>query len=130
MRRAVKGLTAILLVMSANAQADEGPYDLGSLYVAEGGQWRDVSAAMSPEQYRLAARRNKHIIKDAVKGYVQGAFSLLGIPRAGMYVTGAAMALVKRGGKLPLNEDKTLFMEVDEVTSDDRSLQLKFKLQW
>ncbi len=130
MQRAIKGLTIALAVMSALAQAEEGPYELGKLYVTDRGQWRDVSAAMSPAQYRLAARRNKHLIKDAVKDYVQGAFSLLGVPRAGMYMTGAAMALVKKGGKLTLNEDRTLFVEVDDVTSDDRSLQLKFKIEW
>lgn len=130
MNRAVRGLAAVLVVMGAVSHAGEGPYDLGDIYISDTARWRDVTAAMSPEDYRAISRQNKRVIRNTVKNYITDAFSALGVPQAGVYVTGAAVALFRKGGKLNLNADKTLYLEVDDVTSGDRTIQLKYKIEW
>ena len=93
---------------------------------ADRDQWRQVGADMSPAKYRDALRHNRRLARDRLAETIVS----FGVPKMGLNIAGAAVALAVDDLKLPLNKSKTLALQIKNVTGESRSAQLRFKFDW
>lgn len=126
----VKTLSAAaLLVVTVHAHAGGPPPHAGLL-----GQflprWNNVDPGMSPDSYQRLSRENQQDLGRAARRLLRSTFSNLGIPEQGAALTGAALGLATKGLKFNLNEEKTLGLQFDRMTSEKRGIYLNFKLDW
>ena len=85
---------------------------------------------MSPDSYQRLSRENQQDLGRAARRLLRSTFSNLGIPEQGAALTGAALGLATKGLKFNLNEEKTLGLQFDRMTSEKRGIYLNFKLDW
>ncbi len=89
-------------------------------------QWRQVGANMSPAKYGDALRHNRRLARNRLTETIVS----FGVPKMGVNVVGAAVALAVDDLKLPLNKSKTLALQIEDVTDESRSAQLQLKFDW
>jgi hypothetical protein len=85
---------------------------------------------MTPEEYETAYRRNLRLVRNTLKSYSHEAFASIGVPEAGIEFLGAAVGLAVRDARFPLNESKTLALELKDVADEDRTLFLGIRMDW
>ena len=85
---------------------------------------------MAHNEYGDAVRHNKRIIQRATRKYVEGELVSMGISKRAIGVAGATVGFLVDGGKLNLNDSKTLSFEVRDVVDSDRIMLLNYKLSW
>ena len=89
-------------------------------------QWREVGADMSPGQYGEALRHNRRLAQETVTSTIVS----FGVPKMGVNVMGAAIALAVADLKVPLNKSRTLALKIDDAADQSRSALLQMKLDW
>jgi len=79
---------------------------------------------MSPAQYREASRHNRRLVVYTL----QDTLVSLGVSEGKMAVVSTVASLTMGDPKIRLN--KTMSLQLKDVTESDRSLLLNFKLSW
>lgn len=126
----VTRIFALFCIFTAPVLAGDDGTELPILGVYQTAHWQDVNAQMAPGKYGKAIRHNQRIIQRAARDYVEGGLVSMGIPKQAVAITGATIGFLMRGGRLNLNESKTVALEVREVTDRSRTMLLRFKLGW
>lgn len=121
---------AALLCIAATGMAEHDLSPVGELFQPGDNRWQDIDSGMSAEDYQSSSRRNLRLVRKSAKHFILQASSSAGIPEQGVALTGAALGLVLEGAKFNLNESKTMALELDDVTGEDRAISLRFKLDW
>jgi hypothetical protein len=103
---------------------------MGDLFESDKKQWLDIDHRMSQERYRAAAHNNQRVLRKSAQRFLESGLSSIGIPEQGIAFAGAAIGLAIDGGKLHLNDSKTMALELNEVTNEDRALSFRLKLRW
>ena len=125
MTRNANLMLAVLLAVSPAIHAQD--IFLTSLrYEADRYQWRHVGADMSPVTYGEALRHNRRVARETLTNTIVS----IGVPKIGLNLMGAAVALAIDDLKVPLNKSKTLALKLDDATNEDRSATLQIKLTW
>ncbi len=121
---------AALLCIATTGMAEHDLSPVGELFQPDGSRWQDIDSGMSAENYQSSNRQNLRLVRKSAKRFILQASSSAGIPEQGVALTGAALGLVLEGAKIDLNESKTMALELDDVTGEDRAISLRFKLDW
>ena len=125
MTRTAKLMLAVLLAVSPAIHAQD--LFLTSLrHEADRYKWRQVDADMSPVTYGEALRHNRRVARETLTNTIVS----IGVPKMGVSLMGAAVALAVDDLKVPLNKSKTLALKIDDATDEDRSAILQMKLEW
>ncbi len=129
-----KCMAAVCLLTAAAPQAEEMSVGMPGLADTERFEWKHVDGYMTPWEYRKTTRRNQRAFAKAAQTAFEETLSSFGISRhiskQGVELTGTAIGLALKGGKLDLNDSETLTLELDDVVSDDRSIYFNLKLDW
>ena len=125
MTRSTKLMIVVLLTVSPTIHAQNIFLD-SIRHDAVQNQWQDVGTEMSPGTYKEAIRHNRRLARDRLADTIVS----LGVPRMGLNLMGAAVALAVDDVKLPLNKSKTLALKIDDATSEDRSAIIQLKFDW
>lgn len=123
-------VVVISIVMMTSVSAEEARFTLPSLGDQEAARWRAVSYSMAHNEYGDAVRHNKRIVQRATTKYLEGELVSLGMSKQAVGVAGATVGFLIDGGKLSLNDSKTLSMEVRDVVDSERVMLFKYKLNW
>ncbi|MDJ0872741.1 MAG: hypothetical protein QNJ87_13350 [Gammaproteobacteria bacterium] len=125
MVRSIKAILILLFALSPAVHAQE--VFLQSLQdETDRYQWRQVGADMSPALYGEALRHNRRLARDTLADTIVSA----GVPKMGVSLVGAAVALAVDDLKVPLNSSKTLALKIDDATEEGRSAVLQVKFKW
>ena len=125
MTRSTKLMLAVLLAVSPVIRAQDS--FLTSLrHETDQYQWQQVGAGMAPERYRKALRHNRRLALDTLSDTIVS----FGVPKMGVNLMGAAVALAVDDLNLPLNKSKTLALKIEDATDEDRSALLQVKFDW
>ena len=125
MTRIRKLVLAVLLAVSPAIHAQDS--FLSSLqHETNRNQWQQVGADMSPGEYRKALRHNRRLARNTLTDTIVS----FGVPKMGVNLMGAAVALAVDDLKLPLNKSKTLTLKIDDATKEKRSALLQVKFDW
>ena len=125
MTRNTKLMFAVLLTVSPAIHAQD--LFLTSLrQETDRYQWRQVGANMSPGTYGEALRHNRRLARETLSDTIVS----IGVPKMGVNLMGAAVALAVDDLKVPLNKSKTLALKIDDAADEDRSAVLQMKLEW
>jgi hypothetical protein len=92
--------------------------------------WRTIDAGMSPADYRQAYRQNQRLVVDFVEFHSKRALASTGISERAIGLVGTAALLPLRNTRFHLNSSKTMAVEFQDVTDNDRALLLEFKRKW
>ncbi|HHH39995.1 MAG TPA: hypothetical protein ENK50_10550 [Sedimenticola sp.] len=122
--------TGLLLTFAVQVQADPSANRNEPLLGKILPRWSSIDATISPERYAKLSRENQQDLERAGRRLLSSTFTTLGIPRQGAALTGAAIGLATKGLKFNLNEEKTLGLEFNRMTSEKRGIYLNFKLDW
>ena len=125
MTRSTKLMIAVLLTVSPTIHAQNIFLD-SIRHDAAQRQWQQVGMEMSPGKYGEAIRHNRRLARDRLADTIVS----LGVPRMGLNLMGAAVALAVDDLKLPLNKSKTLALKIDDATSVERSALIQVKFDW
>ena len=120
----------ISFVMMTSALAENIRFTLPSLGDQETARWQAVDYSMAQNEYGQAVRHNKRIIQRATTHYVEGGLVSMGMSKRAVGIAGGTVGLLIDGGKLSLNDSKTLSLEVRDVIDSDRIMLLNYKLNW
>lgn len=120
----------ISVVMMTSVLAEEARYILPSLGDQETVRWQPVNYSMAQNEYGAAVRHNKRIIQKATTKYLEGELVSMGLSKQAVGITGATVGFLIDGGRLRLNDSKTLSLEVREVVDSDRVMLLNYKFNW
>jgi hypothetical protein len=85
---------------------------------------------MSPADYRQAYRQNQRLEVDFVEFHSKRALASTGISERAIGLVGTAALLPLRNTRFHLNSSKTMAVEFQDVTDNDRALLLEFKRKW
>jgi hypothetical protein len=121
---------AALLCVATTGMAEHDLSPVGELFQPGGSRWQDIDSGMSAEDYQSSSRQNLRLVRKSAKYFILQTSASAGIPEQGVALTGAALGLVLEGAKFNLNESKTMALELDDVTGEDRAISLRFKLDW
>jgi hypothetical protein len=124
------GIVLILLVAGSSAACAEYRNSSATDYETHQSQWRTIDADMSPYEYRLASRQNKRLVIDIMTFHSKRALASTGIPEQAIGLAGTAALLPVRDTRFHLNRSRTLAVEFQDVTDEDRTLFLEFKKKW
>ena len=118
-------LLAVLLAVSPVLPAQDS-FLTSRQHETDQYQWRQIDADMSPGKYREALRHNRRLARDSLKHSIVS----LGVPKMGANLMGAAIALTVDDLKLHLNKSKTLELQIEDATDEDRSALIQIKIDW
>jgi hypothetical protein len=118
-------MVVILLSAHTVAMAESGSVWGDESLATSQRQWQYVDDDMSSDEYRRAYRRNQRLMAHAVKDTLRS----VGVPETGANTVGA-IGLTLSGTPLHLNKSETMALELTDVADKDRTLYLKFKLEW
>jgi hypothetical protein len=121
---------ALFSVSTACSQAEQKQLVMDDLFQDDRQRWQQIDHHMSPDRYTSAAHDNQRLLRKSAQRFLDNGLTSLGVPKQGIALTGAVVGLAISGGKLNLNESKTMLLELDEMTSEDRALSFKLKLNW
>ncbi len=125
MTRSTKLMVAVLLTVSPAIHAQDS--FLTSLrHETDQYQWQQVGADMSPGKYEEVIRHNRRLARDRLTHTIVS----FGVPKMGLNLMGAAVALAVDDLKLPLNKSKTLALKIDDAASEGRSALIQVKFDW
>lgn len=130
MKKLAYVIAGVLMMIGAWAQAGDSSALVPDLYKTDQLQLRTVGTQMSTQEYRAAAHRNQRILRKALRSYLEGTITSLGVPQQGVEYAGAAIAFAVNGAKLNLNDSKTMSLELSDPVRDDRALFFKVHLNW
>ena len=125
MTRSTKLMMALLLTMSPAIHAQDS-FLMSLQQETHEQQWQQVGGNMSHGQYAEATRHNRRLARDRLADTVVS----LGVPKMGLNLMGAAVALAVDDLRVPLNQSKTLALKLDDAASEDRSAQIQVKFSW
>jgi hypothetical protein len=117
-------------MIGAGVQAGDSSAFIPDLYRTDRLQLRTVDTQMSAQEYREAAHKNQRILRKALRSYLEGTITSLGVPKRGVEYAGAAMAFAVNGAKMNLNDSKTMSLELSDPIRDERALFFKVHLNW
>ena len=120
----------LIFIGTACAQAEGGQPVMDDLFQADRKQWLQIDHRMSQDLYEKAAHNNQRLLRKSAQKFLQNGLTSFGIPEPGIAFTGAVIGVAIDGGEFHLNESKTMALELDEMTSEDRALSFKLKLRW
>ena len=137
MIRAITVVSAFLLMAGSAVHAEDGDSSFLGLGIKSnefGYQhqtFHRVETNLSPREYEDIYRHNQLVTRETLRSYSNNVLKMIGIPKQGGYVMGAALGLVinDRVG-LDLNKSKTLALEFEDVDKAERSLYFRIKLGW
>jgi hypothetical protein len=124
------GTVLLLLVAGSSAVCAEDRNSSAADYETQQSQWRSIDADMSPYEYRVASRQNKRLVIDIMTFHSKRALASTGISEDAMGLVGTAALLPVRDTRFHLNRSRTLAVEFQDVTDEDRTLLLEFKRKW
>ncbi len=125
MTRSTKLMIAVLLTFSPAIHAQDN-FLISLRHGTDQDQWQQVGANMSPGKYAEAIRQNRRLARERLTDTIVS----LGVPEMGLNLVGAAVALAVDDLKVPLNKSRTLALEIDDATTENRSALLKVKFDW
>ncbi len=125
MTRSTKLMIAVLLTVSPAIYAQDS-FLISLRHGTDQDHWQQVGANMSPGKYVEAIRHNRRLARDRLTDTIVS----LGVPKTGLNLMGAAVALAVDDLKLPLNKSKTLALKIDDATTENRSALLQVKFDW
>ena len=129
MIRAITVVSVILLAASSIVHAEDGESALLNWgYKQQHFQRADMN--MSTREYEETYRRNRSFVGNTLGSYSKHTLGLIGIPKQGVNVMGAALGMVINGARLNLNKSKTLALELKDVSDSDRTLYFGVNLDW
>ena len=124
MTRRARLMSAMLLAVSPALHAQDS-FLTSLLHEADRYQWRQVNADMSPGKYREAFRHNRRL----ARGMLTNTIVSLGVPKMGVNLMGAAVAIAVDDLKLDLNKIVALEME-DPLDKDRMGAFIEVKFDW
>lgn len=101
-------------------QAPGGSIDLRSR------QWQNINPGMSTDAYRDASRRNRRLLVQRL----EDAAVSLGASETATNVLGAVIGLAAGNPEISLNRSKTLSLQLNDATDNDRSVFFKVGFDW
>ena len=129
MIRTMTVVTVFLLATSLTVHAKDGESALLNWgYKQQHFQRADMN--MSTREYEETYRRNRSFVGNTLGSYSKHTLGLIGIPKQGVNVMGAALGMVINGARLNLNKSKTLALELKDVSDSDRTLYFGVNLDW
>ena len=93
-------------------------------------RWWSIDADMSPAEYRTAYRQNRRQLLDFLSHHSKRALVASGVSERAIVFVGTAALLPLRDTRFNLNKSKTMAVQVQDVTDEDRALFLQFKSKW
>ena len=129
MIRTITVVSVFLLATGSIVYAEDGESALLNWgYKQQHFQRADMN--MSPREYEATYSRNRSFVGNTLGSYSKHTLGLIGIPKQGVNVMGAALGMVINGARLNLNKSKTLALELKDVSDSDRTLYFGVNLDW
>ena len=120
-------LSTCFLSLSATCHAGDTAHDTHS----QAHRWRTLHVDMSVEEYRAIYKSNWRFLRKSLQTRARDTLTSWGLPRAGVDMLGVAAGLAAgRDARLYLDDGRRMALELDDPLDGDRSLMLRFGIDW
>lgn len=82
------------------------------------------------EQYNRSVQNNRHQIRSATESLLVDGLGMVGLSEDITRYSLSAVGTAVKGGTISLNEDKSLYIELDEPVGNDPAASLRYRLSW
>ena len=113
-----------MLSMEATAFGDTLSYNSRDSEHAIGG------GTMAMDQYNRSVQNNRRQIRSAAESLLVDGLGMVGLSEGVTRNTLSAVGAAVRGGTISLNEEKSLYIELDEPVGNEPAASLRYRLSW
>ena len=93
-------------------------------------RWSGVDGGMSDNEYSQSVADNQRFLGKLAEQSVVYGLSNVGIPEDITTFSMSAVGAAVNGGEIPLNADKSIYLEINEPVADSPDASLKFRYSW
>lgn len=93
-------------------------------------RWSGVDGEMSDDEYSRSVQNNQRFIGKLAEQSVVYGLSNIGVSEEITTLSLSAVGAAVNGGEIPLNAEKSIYLEINEPVADNPDASLKFRYSW